>query len=87
MNSPTFPATGTKKRTILEALIAARGDLVGVDYLMRIGRAAAVHSVISDLRTRNGWHITNTQEQVKEGEHYVTHSSYRLPVEQIPPTS
>lgn len=83
MSSPRYPREGSQRRVILDALIHAQGAWVGLDHLMRIAHAGAVHSTVDGLR-KLGWHIVNRMTPGKRDGQPVTHSEYRIPKESLP---
>ena len=80
MKNEKLPRKGTQKRIILEALLESVGDWVELNFLMRIARSAAVHSVVSDLRSY-GWIIENKMLKTEEEER--KHSFYRIPIDSV----
>lgn len=82
MKSKSYPKEGTQKRIILDCLIEANGQFIGVNILMRRANSAAVHSAISELRRNYGWHIENRVERINNDGKSVAHSIYRLVIGQ-----
>ena len=81
MDKPTYPKEGTQGRIILEALISAPGQPVGVNILMRIAKCAAVHSSVATLRSKRGWDIRNQLIwETNESGQRIRHSEYHIPL-------
>ena len=78
----SFPREGTQRRIILDRLIAAHGEPVGLNELMFIAHCGATHSQISKLR-EYGWTIHNRTKPIKVDGLTVNHSVYWLPVDQL----
>lgn len=64
---PREPKPGTQRGISLNLLRSRPGGWVAVSEMMREARCAAVHTVISELRQRYGFKITNRQRRAKDG--------------------
>ena len=76
------PREGTQGDIVLQMLIAANGDEVEGFILAANAHSMAVHSVVSTLRIRYGWHILNRKEYRKHEGHTICYSFYNLPTGQ-----
>lgn len=81
MNKPTYPREGTKLSIILDILLRAHGQPVGVNILMIKAHATAVHSGVSDLRLKHGWDIKNQMKRVRINGVTEIHSEYWIPLD------
>ena len=61
------PLTGTQGAIILKLLRSRPGSFIGVYEMMRAAHCPAVHSVVSDLRSRYGFRVKNRQCRSKNG--------------------
>ena len=81
MSQPTYPSPSSKEGIVLDALLAANGQPVGLNILMRIARCGCVHSKVSTLRIKCHWHIINEIRWVtNESGERICHSEYHIPL-------
>lgn len=74
MNQRKLPKAGSQRRIILDELIKAKGEYVGLNVLMREACCGAVHSQVAELRSKYDADIRNRQVSDGGGKH----SSYLL---------
>lgn len=63
MPKRSFPHDGTQGYIVLNALLNAQGDWVGLHKLMRLASDGSVHSTVSGLRRVYGADILNHTER------------------------
>lgn len=54
-----MPDKGSQRAVILQALIDARGEKVGLNHLMRVAACGCVHSQVAAMRKIYGAEISN----------------------------